>query len=139
MVDLHNDAEGSSTSVHWHGITQNESPWFDGVPYLTQCPIPFGETFRYTFKASNEGTHFYHSHAGQQKADGAYGALIVRGLEENQNMKLYDCDLPEHTMLVADWMHQNANSYMPGKVRRSSLSESILINGHGQFFNVSLI
>lgn len=110
----------------------------DGVPYLTQCPIPFGESFRYSFYASDEGTHFYHSHAGHQKADGVYGPLIVRGIEShNPNAKTYDFDLSEHTILMADWMNQNAEDAMPGFSKRSSLTQSILVNGHGRYFNVS--
>lgn len=109
----------------------------DGVPYLTQCPVPFGESFRYSFRVEDEGTHFYHSHAGNQKTDGAFGALIVRGLEEeNPNAHTYDFDLPEFTILMNDWMHQSADDHMPGYEKRSLLSQSVLINGHGRFFNV---
>lgn len=109
----------------------------DGVPYLTQCPIPYGEKFRYSFYAADEGTHFYHSHAGHQKADGVHGALIVRGIEsKSPNAKLYDHDLPEHTILMADWMHKSAEDAMPGLAKRSSLSQSVLVNGHGRYFNV---
>lgn len=110
----------------------------DGVPYLTQCPVPFGESFRYSFYAADEGTHFYHSHAGHQKADGAYGALVVRGVKKsNPNRALYDHDMKEHTIVMADWMQQNAEDSMPGFAKRSSLSQSVLVNGHGRFFNVS--
>lgn len=38
---------------------------------------------------------------------------------------------------MADWMHQNAEDVMPGLIKRSSLSQSILVNGHGRYFNVS--
>jgi FtsP/CotA-like multicopper oxidase with cupredoxin domain len=139
MVDLHNQADGMSATLHWHGIRQLNTQFMDGVPYLTQCPVPFGESFRYSFYATDEGTHFYHSHSGHQKADGVYGALVVRGIEEhNPTRRLYDHDLPEHTMLMADWMHSNAENYMPGLAKRSALSQSILINGHGRFYNVRL-
>lgn len=112
----------------------------DGVPYLTQCPVPFGESFRYSFYASDEGTHFYHSHAGHQKADGVYGALIVRGIKKNNpNDKMYDHDMKEHTIVMADWMQNNAEDSMPGSAKRSSLSQSVLVNGHGRFFNVSVM
>jgi FtsP/CotA-like multicopper oxidase with cupredoxin domain len=138
VVDLFNDADGSSTALHWHGMRQLGTQFMDGVPYLTQCPIPFGESFRYSFYAEDEGTHFYHSHAGHQKANGIYGPLIVRGNEkENPNAWTYDHDLPEHVMVMADWMHSNAEDHMPGLVKRSSLSHSILINGRGQYYNVS--
>jgi hypothetical protein len=64
--------------------------------------------------------------------------LIVRGFnEENPNLDTYDFDLSEHVIFMADWMHGSAEDHMPGMVKRSSLSQSILINGHGRFFNVS--
>jgi Multicopper oxidase len=37
VVDLHNNAEGTATSIHWHGIRQTkDTQFFDGTPYLTQ-------------------------------------------------------------------------------------------------------
>lgn len=54
-----------STSIHWHGLSQNGSQYYDGVPYVTQCPILPGATFRYNFVADRAGTYFYHSHIGK--------------------------------------------------------------------------
>lgn len=160
VVDVRNFAEGLSTSIHFHGMRQINTPFFDGVPFLTQCPIPYGSTFRYAFHARDEGTHFYHSHSGHQKIDGLFGkcfyqfpiniirdikhylnyllgALIVRKpIEAVVNKGNYDFDLPEHLILAFDWMHQMADGHFPGMMRRSSLSESILINGRGRYFNV---
>lgn len=64
VVDLENKMEGTGVSIHWHGIHHRQTPFMDGVPYVTQCPIAFESTFRYAFKATQAGTHFYHSHAG---------------------------------------------------------------------------
>lgn len=47
IIDLQNEAEGLEASIHWHGIFQNGFQYFDGVPFLTQCPIPSTNTFRY--------------------------------------------------------------------------------------------
>jgi iron transport multicopper oxidase len=30
------------TSLHWHGIFQKGTPWFDGAAGVTQCPIQPG-------------------------------------------------------------------------------------------------
>ena len=30
----------NGTSIHWHGVRQYHTPWADGVPGVTQCPIP---------------------------------------------------------------------------------------------------
>lgn len=37
---------------------------------MTQCPIIPGETFTYKFKATELGTHWYHSHSGVQRTEG---------------------------------------------------------------------
>lgn len=138
VVDVQNEAEGISTSVHFHGMRQIGSPYMDGVPYITQCPIPYGETFRYAFHADDEGTHFYHSHSGHHKIDGVYGALIVREPTiHSLGRHFYDFDLPEHVILAADWMHEMAENHFPGMIKRSLLSQSMLVNGRGRFFNVS--
>ena len=52
------------TSVHWHGF---EIPIeMDGVPGLTQDPIPPGGRFVYEFTLHQKGTFFYHSHMPMQ-------------------------------------------------------------------------
>lgn len=58
------DAEG--TSVHWHGLNQKPTPWYDGVPSVQQCPIVPGDEFTYSFVATNYGTSWYHSHFSAQ-------------------------------------------------------------------------
>jgi FtsP/CotA-like multicopper oxidase with cupredoxin domain len=68
QVTVHNQitepAEG--TALHWHGFLQTQTPWFDGVPGVQQCPIAPGNSFTYQFKAELYGTTFYHSHYSAQ-------------------------------------------------------------------------
>lgn len=109
VVDVENLLDGMATTIHWHGLLQKATPYSDGVPFLTQCPIQYASTFRYTFYANEVGTHFYHSHAGLHKANGLYGALIVRSKE---NEDLYDFDLPEFYLLCHDWMHEYAEEVL---------------------------
>ncbi|KAK8384269.1 hypothetical protein O3P69_009199 [Scylla paramamosain] len=45
VVNVENDLHLDSTSIHWHGIHQRGTPYMDGVPFLTQCPILPGTTF----------------------------------------------------------------------------------------------
>ncbi|TRX91707.1 hypothetical protein FHL15_007489 [Xylaria flabelliformis] len=57
MVEVHvrnnidNPKEG--TVIHWHGLSQHNTPWFDGVPSIQQCPIVPGKTFVYRFQAGD--------------------------------------------------------------------------------------
>lgn len=57
-------------------------------------------------------------------------------IEAVATKNFYGFDLPEHVILASDWMHQMAAGHSPGMIRRSSLSESMLINGRGRYFNV---
>jgi len=43
-------------SIHWHGIVQNHTNHMDGVPGISQCPIPPGKWFVYRFKLESSGT-----------------------------------------------------------------------------------
>lgn len=54
-----------NAAVHWHGIHQVGTPFYDGVPFITQCPILPGQKFKYEFVASPAGTHMWHSHVGE--------------------------------------------------------------------------
>ena len=123
--------EGTSVTIHWHGMLQRLTPYMDGVPFITQCPIAHGSTFRYTFKASESGTNLYHSHEGLQKSNGLYGGFIVR--EPNDIHKNeYDYDLPEHVIIVSDWMHNMAEFNVPGIACSIDIFRTLLINGKGR-------
>ena len=66
-----------STGVHFHG--QRLPNAMDGVPHITQEPIPAGGSFTYEFTAKTVGSHMYHSHhnATDQVGRGLLGAFIV--------------------------------------------------------------
>lgn len=138
VVDVANGMGGTATTIHWHGPHQRDTPHMDGVPFVTQCPIEFSTTFRYSYRATEPGTQFYHSHSGHQKVNGHYGALIIREpKEDDPNKDEYDFDLPEHTVLASDWMHNMAEMFMPGLPTRPNgiKPNSLLINGHGRYIN----
>ena len=63
------------TSIHWHGIILPFE--MDGVPGLSFQGIAPGTTFTYQFTVQQSGTYWYHSHSGDQKVTGMYGALII--------------------------------------------------------------
>jgi len=68
------------TSVHWHGIRQLNTTHMDGVPGITQCPIPPGGQFVYRWKALQYGSSWYHSHYSLQYADGLLGPMVCSSL-----------------------------------------------------------
>jgi len=67
-----------STGIHFHG--QRLPNAMDGVPHVTQEPIPPGGSFTYEFVARASGSHMYHSHhnATDQVGRGLLGAFIVQ-------------------------------------------------------------
>lgn len=55
----------SPTAIHWHGLILPNL--MDGVPFVTQDPIPPGGTFLYDFPLVQSGTYWMHSHYGLQE------------------------------------------------------------------------
>uniref|UniRef100_A0A2M4ACB5 Putative multicopper oxidase n=1 Tax=Anopheles triannulatus TaxID=58253 RepID=A0A2M4ACB5_9DIPT len=135
VVDVENHLMGESTTIHWHGLHQRRTPYMDGVPHVSQCPISPGTTFRYTFLADNPGTHFWHSHTGMQRGDGAFGALIIRKDNDIHEL-LYDQDLPEHVITVQDWGHEQGVSLFASHHHSTGDNKppNLLINGRGKYF-----
>lgn len=133
-VDVINLLHSESTTMHWHGQHHVKTPYMDGVPYVSQCPILPGSTFRYDFIATEAGTHFWHSHSGFQRGDGVFGPLIVRtSPKANWHKDLYDID--EHIIQISDWTHELGidkflNHHYAGGDNKPP---NILINGLGRF------
>src|SRR3954447_19337431 len=67
-----------TTGVHFHGVEFADF-FMDGVPFVTQAPIPPGEAYTYEFTANRPGSMMYHSHhnATDQVGRGLLGAFIV--------------------------------------------------------------
>ena len=100
IVNVTNNIRGQSITIHWHGQFQRNTPWMDGVGFISQCPITTDGTFRYIFKADPSGTFFYHGHIDGQRGDGLQGSLIVLEKEASQTYN----DIPEqHTINLLDW------------------------------------
>jgi FtsP/CotA-like multicopper oxidase with cupredoxin domain len=86
------------TGVHWHGMV---CPWRqDGVPHISQPPIPPGGHYDYDFPASPSGTRFMHSHFGLQEQDLLAAPLIIR------EASLRGSDVQEVVVLLGDFSWQ---------------------------------
>ncbi|XP_065208115.1 uncharacterized protein LOC135836952 [Planococcus citri] len=136
VVDVVNSMVEESTSIHWHGHHQKYTPYMDGVPFITQCPIASGTTFRYLVTASHVGTHFWHSHTGTQRADGAFGAMIIRQpVSQETHAALYDYDLQEHVIQLIDWLHESSAAKFQSHYHSNGTNkpDTLLVNGKGQF------
>lgn len=110
-------------SIHWHGMPMFRTPEMDGAPFVTQYPIQPAEGYRYQFNAERVGSVWYNSHVGLQRNMGVGGSFIIRQpIQSDPQSYLYDFDLPEHTLLIQDYVY----GYDMSRVR------NLLINGKGR-------
>ena len=116
------------TTVHWHGIRLPNA--MDGVPEVTQDPIPPGGEFYYEFEAVDAGTFWYHPHVNsvEQQGRGLSGALIV---EEKEPVRV-DRDV---TWVIDDWLLQDTAQIAGNFGQRRQLSHggrignTVTVNG----------
>lgn len=106
MIKIHvrNMLLSDSATIHFHGLHQKGTPYFDGMPYITQCPIAAGQTFTYEFKAEPKGTFWYHSHVGTQRTNGVFGAFLVK-----ERQKTGEDTPTDMIMTIGDWHHENSD------------------------------
>ena len=86
--------------------------------YVTQCPTKPQQSLDYTFYAVPSGTYWYHDHVAYQRADGAFGPLVVRdrpsgptrrylSADFKKALDLNDiCDPSDNTIFVITFSHQ---------------------------------
>ncbi|KAF9508509.1 multicopper oxidase [Hydnum rufescens UP504] len=142
IVHVKNDLD-SGTGIHFHGINQIGSLWSDGVPGITQCPIPSGGSYTYNFTIQQQsGTFFWHSHFGNTQADGLMGPLIVHS-PTDVYIRGRDYD-HERVLFISDWKHLTAETIIKDTFTEPfrafaalSLPDSILIDGAVGVFNCS--
>ncbi|KAF7561386.1 hypothetical protein G7046_g2763 [Stylonectria norvegica] len=134
QVTLHNEISepDEGVTMHWHGFLMTGMPWEDGVPAVTQCPIPPGKSYTYQFQAELYGTSWYHSHFSAQYSAGLFGPLIVYGPRETKD---YDIDVGP--VLLTDWYHKQYFELVEETMAPNSsgpvVSDSNLINGKMNF------
>jgi FtsP/CotA-like multicopper oxidase with cupredoxin domain len=64
------------TSIHWHGLVLPNL--MDGVPFVTQDPIPPGDSRRYDFPLKQSGSYWMHSHYGLQEQQLLSAPMVIR-------------------------------------------------------------
>ena len=129
QVNLKNSVPDNGTGIHWHGIRQLGTCPQDGVGGITECPLAPGDTKTYSFKATQFGTTWYHSHFSAQYGDGAQGALVINGPASSN----YDYDLGPY--ILSDWYYKT--SWQNGLTSHNNLqkgqapppADTIIING----------
>ncbi|KAK9377146.1 Cupredoxin [Lipomyces chichibuensis] len=134
-----NNHLNESTSLHFHGLHQRGTNAMDGVPGVTQCGIPPGESFTYRIVLSQSGTFWWHSHSSTHRIDGMAGAMVVYDLGEEQYQLGRDYD-DEVIMFLQDYYHAPGEDMFNWYLSRSSagfepVPDNGLVNGRA-FRNV---
>ncbi|KAF2807959.1 laccase Lcc4 [Mytilinidion resinicola] len=124
VIHVTNSLANNGTGIHWHGVRQNYTNMNDGVPSITQCPIAPGESMSYTWKATQYGTSWYHSHFSLQAWEGVYGPIVIHGPATGD----YDDDFG--AVVLSDWSHDTVDAlYTYAQVSGPPLMTTGLING----------
>ncbi|KAF4964074.1 hypothetical protein FSARC_7976 [Fusarium sarcochroum] len=122
-ITVINSMTKNGTSIHWHGIRQNQTMDMDGVNGVTQCPIAPGQSFNYVFKTTQYGTSWYHSHYSVQYADGLQGPITIHGPQSAPY------DATKKPLLMTDWSHESAFRLLFPPT--DFANKTILLNGVG--------
>lgn len=122
------NALAEDTTVHWHGIRLPNA--MDGVPHLTQPPIPPGGRFVYEFEAVDAGTFWYHPHqrSAEQVDRGLAGVLIVEeaapvAVDRDVTWVLDDWRLLDDASISADF------DEMHDLVMAGRIGNTVTVNG----------
>lgn len=75
---------------------------YDGVSYVTQCPIPPGTNFTYTIPVNDPpGTYFWHEHSSLLRADGLQVSHEDEDDEhEHEHGAIHRCCVHHEIMLI---------------------------------------
>ncbi|CAB4427504.1 unnamed protein product [Rhizophagus irregularis] len=134
VINVTNHFDDPAT-VHWHGMFQHGTNWYDGVPGQTQCPIPNDVSLVYNFSTTDQhGTYWYHSHFFAQYVDGLRGSLVIHD-PDDPYLKQYDF---EYLVMLSDWHHNTTGVLLPlqdapGYSGFRPIPDSPLISGLGRY------
>ena len=114
-IQVENRLNQQDTSIHWHGLLVPAG--MDGVPLISQAPIPPDQIFIYEYPLLQSGTYWYHSHVDLQEQMGLGGPLIIE--PKNEPLQ-YDRD---YVIFLSDWLHSDPQQVVPN-LRKKARQES---------------
>jgi hypothetical protein len=91
--------------------------------FLISGPIPPGDTFTYTFRATSYGSTWYHSHFSLQYSNGLIAPLIIHGPSSAN----WDVDLGP--LGITDWYHEPAFTAFYAERTAPGAAQNGLFNG----------
>merc|ERR1712000_617559 len=106
-------------TIHWHGLLQRGTPGMDGVPGVTQFPIPPQGNFTYRFSTGSEyGIYWYHSHFRAYYNDAVRGPLLIHpspsrrrpfeslARDSTELEVMLQAERAATPLLLTDWYHR---------------------------------
>ncbi|XP_059634404.1 laccase-6 [Cornus florida] len=138
IIKVTNETPYNAT-IHWHGVRQILSCWFDGPSYITQCPIQAGQTFTYEFTlVKQKGTLLWHAHFSWLRAT-VYGAIVVYPKAGVPYPFKYPYE--EHIIILGEYWQRNLVQLEQAVVASGGgppPADAFTINGHpGPNYNCS--
>ncbi|KAK3024652.1 hypothetical protein RJ639_044268 [Escallonia herrerae] len=118
-------------TIHWHGVRQLRTGWADGPAYITQCPIPTGQSYIYNFTLTGQrGTLLWHAHINWLRAT-VHGAIVIlpkRGIP-------YPFPKPdkEEIIILGEWWKSDTEAVINQAMQAGvppNVSDAHTINGH---------
>ncbi len=100
------------TSIHWHGLVLPNL--MDGVPFVTQDPIPPGGSRRYNFPLQQSGSYWMHSHYGLQEQQLLSASMVIRSPKQS---KVADA---EFTVMLSDFSFTSPKDILKGLTGKKS-------------------
>lgn len=98
------------TTLHLHGLELPNAQ--DGVPGLTQDPIPTGKMGVYELTLHQNGTFFYHSHDPMQEVMGTIGLFIIHPKKAHEPAVDHDFGLIVQEFRIEPGVNTPANTKM---------------------------
>ncbi|KIV94133.1 hypothetical protein, variant 2 [Exophiala mesophila] len=130
------------------GLLQRGTPDMDGVPGVTQFPIPPGGNFTYRFSTADEyGFYWYHSHFRAYYNDALRGPLLIHPSPSRprpfktlaQSSSEFDMMLQVERsgtiLLLSDWYHRLSDRIYDEYFTTGAFPQcvdSLLANGRGR-------
>jgi FtsP/CotA-like multicopper oxidase with cupredoxin domain len=99
------------TSIHWHGLVLPNL--MDGVPFVTQDPIPPGASRRYDFPLKQSGSYWMHSHYGLQEQQLLSAPMVIRSAAQS---RVADA---EFTVMLSDFSFTSPQDILKGLVGKA--------------------
>ncbi|KAI4354517.1 hypothetical protein L6164_003370 [Bauhinia variegata] len=129
----------NNVTIHWHGVRQIRSGWFDGPSYVTQCPIQTNQSFTYNFTITGQrGTLLWHAHHSWLRAT-LYGPIII--LPKHNTSYPFEKPYKEIPILFGEWFNVDPEAVISQALQTGggpNVSDAYTINGlPGPLYNCS--